>query len=108
MNNIEKLRTLREAHKIEYDRLKKFKQDHETKKNIIMQEQYLNELKEAYEKQFNLCYQDLIDHAEKLKVRECIFDLIYEQKNFLTVQRIERMLNYTLEDFNYLYEIDAI
>ena len=108
MKNIEKLRNLREAHIIEYDRLKNLKKDHATKKNIIMQEQYLKELKEAYEKQFNLCYHELIAYAENLKVREVILNEIYEQKNFLTVQKIERMLNYTIEDFNYLYEKDVI
>jgi len=56
----------------------------------------------------NILFEKLIKHADKLHVRECIIWELYEQKTFFSINTIERMLNYTLEDFNYLYEIDAI
>jgi len=100
---------LKQSHIIEYDRLKKLKEDHKSKNIIRDQTNFLNEIKnkitarELILEKENL-YNKIYEKMKTLNLRSCLIMELWEQSIFYTCEELTKMINWNTDQFNDWYE----
>ena len=100
---------LKQSHIIEYDRLKKLKEDHKPKNIIRDQENFLNEIKNKITQRGLILekeeiYNKIYEKMKTLNLRSCLIMELWEQSIFYKTEELRKMIDWNTDQFNDWFE----